>query len=363
MKVEKLGEISRVRTGKYDANHGTIDGDYKFYTCAFEQFKSPTFSFEGEAIVLPGNGANVGEVFYNEGEKFEAYQRTYVIDEIKAYTKYVYYFFKINWKKHLFNNQYGSATNYIRLNNITDFKIPLPPLEEQKKIAEVLSKAEALIAGRKQSIQLLDEYLKSTFLEMFGDPVKNEKGWEKVKFGLITKNENSKRIPVKQADRDKREGEYPYYGATGIIDTIDDYKFDGTYLLIAEDGKNLLFRKRNNAFMAYGKFWVNNHAHVLSFNGKAELRYLEFFLNSIDFGPYISGIDQIKLNRESLDRIPVPLAPISLQTQFAQIVEKTEALKAQYKSHLQELEQLYGALSQRAFRGRQMPSGHLSEHV
>jgi type I restriction enzyme S subunit len=186
---------------------------------------------------------------------------------------------------------------------------------------------------------------------MFGDPIKNEKRWDEIKFINVAKNENSKRFPVKQSDRDLREGIYPYYGATGIIDTIDDYKFYGEYLLIAEDGKNLLFRRKNNAFMAKGKFWVNNHAHVLSYNGIGNLRYLEFFLNNIDFMPFISGIDQVKLNKENLDRIPVPIPPILLQTQFAQIVEKTELLKTEYQHSLHELENLYDSLSQRAFRG------------
>ena len=350
MKLEKLGNIATIKTGKYDVNHSTPDGEYVFYTCAFGQFKSPTYSFEGPAIILPGNGANVGEVFFYDG-KFEAYQRTYVVQNFKADPSYIYTYFKAKWKNSLRNKQFGSATNYIRLNNLTDFIIPVPPLADQLHIAKLLSKAENLISQRKESITVLDEFLKSTFTELFGNVTNNEKGFEKMNFAKVALNENSKRIPVRQSDRDAREGIYPYYGATGIIDTIDDYKFDGDYLLIAEDGKNLLFRKKNNAFMATGRFWVNNHAHVLSFNGVCNLKYLEYFLNSIDFRPYITGIDQVKLNKENLDRIPVPVPPVQLQTRFAQIVEKTETLKTQYQQSLQELENLYGSLSQRAFKG------------
>ena len=254
-------------------------------------------------------------------------------------------------KKRLLQKTKGGTQQFVSLGVLRKFKIKLPSVSDQIQIATILSKAENLIAQRKESIALLDDFLKSSFLEMFGDPVRNEKGWNKIKFKEAVKNENAKRIPVKQGDRDNREGIYPYYGATGIIDTIDDYKFEGEYLLIAEDGKNLLFRKKNNAFMARGRFWVNNHAHVLSFNGNCNLRYLEFFLTSIDFRPFISGIDQVKLNKENLDKIPVPYPPISLQTQFAHIVEKAEALKAQYQSSLQELENLYGSLSQKAFKG------------
>ena len=177
MEFEKLGNIATVKTGKYDVNHSTPDGAYVFYTCAFGQFKSPTYSFEGPAIILPGNGANVGEVFFYNG-KFEAYQRTYVVQNFKADPNYIYAYFKSQWKNSLRNKQFGSATNYIRLNNLTDFTIPIPPLPDQLHIANLLSKAENLIAQRKESIRLLDEFLKSTFLEMFGDPVRNEKGWK-----------------------------------------------------------------------------------------------------------------------------------------------------------------------------------------
>ena len=130
MKFEKLGNIATIKTGKYDVNHSTPDGEYVFYTCAYGQFKSPTYSFEGPSIILPGNGANVGEVFFYDG-KFEAYQRTYVVQNFKADPNYIYAYFKAEWKKSLRNKQFGSATNYIRLNNLTDFSIPLPSLPDQ----------------------------------------------------------------------------------------------------------------------------------------------------------------------------------------------------------------------------------------
>lgn len=206
MEMKYLQELADIKTGKYDANHSTEDGEFLFYTCAFEQFKSPTYSFEGEAIVLPGNGANVGEVFYNKSGKFEAYQRTYVVYNIKEYVPYLYFYFKENWKKSLVNSQYGSATNYIRMDNLAKFKIPLPTLNEQKRIAKVLSEAEALIAQRKQSIALLDEFIKATFLEMFGDPVRNEKGWEIKILKKITNKIGSGATPRGGKEAYKKEG-------------------------------------------------------------------------------------------------------------------------------------------------------------
>lgn len=117
---------------------------------------------------------------------------------------------------------------------------------------------------------------------------------------------NNKRIPLKSLDRAKRQGSYPYYGASGIVDHIDDYIFDGVYLLISEDGENLRTRKTPIAFKAEGKFWVNNHAHVLSEREEGVLDYLEYYFSSLDLNAYITGAVQPKLNKASLDSIKIP---------------------------------------------------------
>lgn len=148
-----LGYLVSVRTGKKDANHGTHDGEYPFFTCASEPIKSPTFSFEGESIILPGNGANVGLCLYYDG-KFEAYQRTYILNNFKGYLKYLYFNLLFDWKRYNSNKQFGSATNYIKLSNITEYPIPLPPLNEQKRIVD---KVERLLDKINQAKQLIEE--------------------------------------------------------------------------------------------------------------------------------------------------------------------------------------------------------------
>ena len=131
----RLGEIANIKTGKKDANYGGKEGKYPFFTCALLPIRCNNFSFDLEAILLPGNGANVGEVFYFKG-KFEAYQRTYVLDFEIENIRYFYYVLKALWKKSIIGKQFGSATNYIRLSNIEELLIPLPPLTEQKRIVE-----------------------------------------------------------------------------------------------------------------------------------------------------------------------------------------------------------------------------------
>ena len=151
--------------------------------------------------------------------------------------------------------------------------------------------------------------------------------WPLVTLGEIVENCNSKRIPLKHAERLDRVGDYDYYGASGVIDKIDDYLFDGDYLLIGEDGNNLISRSSPIAFHARGKFWVNNHAHVLKSNGKADLGFLAFYINSINLEPYVTGSAQPKLNKKNLDSIKIPLPPLDEQKRIAAILDKADAIR------------------------------------
>lgn len=118
---------------------------------------------------------------------------------------------------------------------------------------------------------------------------------------------DSKRKPLSALQRAKKQGIYPYYGAQGIIDHLDDYLLDGEYLLVAEDGANLETRNQPIANIAKGKIWVNNHAHVLGSNGKCPLDLLGFILNNMNISPYVTGCAQPKLNQENLRNIEIEL--------------------------------------------------------
>ena len=118
---------------------------------------------------------------------------------------------------------------------------------------------------------------------------------------------DSKRIPLKEGDRKARKGPYPYYGASGIIDYVDDYIFDEELILLAEDGANILNRATPIAFKAAGKYWVNNHAHVLRPKTNVDIDYLIYYLESLSYIQFNSGAAQPKLNREVCSSIPVVL--------------------------------------------------------
>lgn len=137
--------------------------------------------------------------------------------------------------------------------------------------------------------------------------------FESLKFSDITINYDKKRIPLSTMQRTKRKGNYRYYGAQGVIDYIDDYIFEGKYLLIAEDGENLKSKKQNIAQIAEGKFWVNNHAHIVQCNEKCRIEYLCFLLNSIDLSGYITGSAQPKLSQANLNNIQLSIPTVEIQ--------------------------------------------------
>lgn len=139
-----------------------------------------------------------------------------------------------------------------------------------------------------------------------------------VMLGELVQNHDSRRVPIREADR--CAGPYPYYGASGIVDYVDGYLFDGEYLLIAEDGENLRTLKTPIAFLARGRFWVNNHAHVVSGNRRADTRYLMYALRQVDIRAYLTGSTIPKLTQANLHRIEVPTPPLSQQKAIGEIL-------------------------------------------
>ena len=131
-------------------------------------------------------------------------------------------------------------------------------------------------------------------------------------------NWDSQRIPVRASERKK--GPYPYYGAQGIVDYVDDYIFDGFYILVAEDGENLRSQKENVATLASGKFWVNNHAHVISSKPHCNTKYIFYALSDIDFTSYITGSTIPKLSQASLGNIELPCPSLEVQDAIASIL-------------------------------------------
>lgn len=152
-------------------------------------------------------------------------------------------------------------------------------------------------------------------------------GWCFTDIGELLINRDGERKPVSSAIRSKQTNKiYDYYGAAGVIDKVDSYLFDERLLLVGEDGANLLSRSKNNAFFADGKYWVNNHAHVLDATNKKILDFVAIVINSMKLDDYITGSAQPKLSQDNLNKIPISLPPLAEQERITAEIERWFAL-------------------------------------
>lgn len=204
---------------------------------------------------------------------------------------------------------------------LENIKIPLPPLAIQKEIADYLQFRLTRVEEAKQAVKAELEAakaLKQAYLrEVFSS--EQSKNWGKVKLGDMCENLDSKRVPITSNVRNK--GNIPYYGASGVVDYVEDYIFDEDLLLVSEDGANLISRTQPIAFSISGKTWINNHAHVLKFESRITQQFVEFYINYADINIFVSGSAQPKLNQENLNKIPIPLPPLAIQKEIADYLQ------------------------------------------
>jgi len=240
----------------------------------------------------------------------------FIADEEKSDVRFIKYFFDI-YKERMQRISQGATQDNLSLEKLLTFEVPTPPLQTQKRIADILSAYDDLIENNLKRIKLLEQAAQNIYKEWFvnlrfpgheNTPINVEtglpEGWEKKMFNDVSVNNNRKRIPVNGTDRSKRQGNYRYYGATGVMDYIDDYIFDGRFLLVAEDGT--VYDKVGNAYtqLVEGKFWVNNHAHIIS-AGSLPVEYLYLAMKHYPIGHLITGAVQLKLSMKNLKRVEV----------------------------------------------------------
>jgi len=365
MRTECLGAITHIRTGKLDVNAGHEDGKYPFFTCANTPYKINVYAFDEEALLVAGNG-DLNVKYFNG--KFNAYQRTYVIAKkygAELSMKYLYYFME-TYMGYLRKNAIGGIIKYIKLGHLTEAKIPLPPIDDQIRIAHLLGKVEQLIAQRKQHLQQLDDLLKSVFLEMFGDPVRNEMGWDKPElkaFGKISTGNTPPRNDPANYDDD-------------FIEWIKTDNITGDAVFVTPSAEHISKTgARRGRTVSSGALLVACIAGSVGSIGRAALtdRTVAFNqqINAIqptaDTNPlYLYGLFKLSrayiqshatkgmkkiLTKGDFEQITMIKPPLDIQNRFAAIVEKVENVKSHYQQSLTELEALYGALSQQAFKG------------
>ena len=242
-----------------------------------------------------------------------------------------YYFQYFNWGKYSAGDEkvLGKTLNKKKLEVLPVY---YPSLSEQQRIVSRLDAAFAYIDELKLNAEKQLSEARILFQKALTKAMEPKEGWEEKKLPDISENLDSMRKPVTKKDR--TEGIYPYYGASGIVDYVDGYIFDEDLLCISEDGANLLMRTYPIAFPISGKVWVNNHAHVLRFKCMATQKFVEYYFAGIKLDEYITGAAQPKLTQKALNNIVINI-PDSVDEQ-QRIVSRLDAVSA----HIRELEEV-----------------------
>ena len=187
------------------------------------------------------------------------------------------------------------------------------------------------------------------------------KEWEVKMLGEVCTFLDSQRIPIKDADRGKMQGKYPYYGASGIIDYVNDYIFDDDLILLGEDGANIIMRSTPLAFLVNGKVWINNHAHVLKTKSGFSRYYVCNYLESLSYDKYNTGTAQPKLNREVCEKIPVLLPPEEEQNSISELLTTWDTAIEKQSELVEKLKLRKRALMQQLFTGKKRLPGFNGE--
>lgn len=228
--------------------------------------------------------------------------------------KYLLYFMETQ-TKNLIRQATTGTIPYISRNKFEELEVPVPPMEIQQEIVRILDRFTELEAGLQAELDVRKkqyEYYKEKLLTF-------DEKMSMVTLPAISVNHDRKRKPITGNQRE--QGSIPYYGASGVVDYVKDYLFDGDYLLISEDGANLTARVTPIAFSISGKTWVNNHAHILQFQTGIDRKFVEYYLNSIDLSYYTTGAAQPKLNQYNLNKIPIPNPSFEEKKKIVEILD------------------------------------------
>lgn len=207
----------------------------------------------------------------------------------------------------------------------------------------------------KKDIKIIPISNKDSFREVI------PQNWEIKTLNDVCDFLDTQRVPIKDTDRTKMPGIYPYYGASGIIDYVNKYIFDEDLILLAEDGANIINRSTPIAFLVNGKIWVNNHAHVLKARPVIDRYYLCAYLESLKYDKYNTGTAQPKLNRETCEKIPVLIPPLPEQRKIANILNTWDKAIEKQTKLIEKLELRKKELMQQLLTGKKRLSGFSGE--
>lgn len=299
----------------------------------------------GESIIVGRVGAYCGSLQYSNHSAWITDNAIYGVVKPGNDTRFLYYLMNTIPIREFAGGSAQPLINQTILNNIS---VNVPNLKIQRRIADILGSLDDKIELNRRMNETLEQMAMALYKHWFvdfgpfqdGEFVETElgmsipNGWEICNFGDVSLNFNSRRIPLSNIQRQERKGSYPYYGAAGIIDFVDDYLYDGVFLLVGEDGS--VMKDDGTPFLQYveGKFWVNNHAHVIQGTNDVSTEWLMLHLKSTDISRYVTGAVQPKLSKGNLNSIPFVLPPTEIRKEFNnKIVSFFEQIRSNEKEN------------------------------
>ena len=364
--MARLGDLTNIKTGKLDANAASSDGQYPFFTCSKETLLIDNYRYDCECVLVAGNG-DLNVKYYNG--KFDAYQRTYIIeskDKSILFVPYLYRFLD-KYVETLREQSIGGVIKYIKLGNLTDAEIPLPSLQDQQQIVAVMDKLNDLISLRKQQLAKLDEAVKSRFIELFGNLKINSHGWKTETFGTCFDITSSKRILKSEW---KAEG-VPFLRVRDMVQLATTGTMDNEFFVSEEfystlsdtDGVPRVGDILVSATSTLGKCYIVKQgerfyfkdADVIRFRAKKKIDPLFFIeqLKSNYIEEQISrtlGVTTVAhFTIKAAKKIEMRLPELTLQKQFAAFVRQIDKSKLTIQQSLDKLETLKKSLMQQYF--------------
>ena len=306
---------------------------------------------------ITGDGITFGRACMVPTDVFPACVNQHVsivrVDPRRADAGYVLAFLtRPEVKQYIESFNAGGSRRAVTKGHIESFRLPLPPLSEQRAIAHILGTLDDKIELNRRMSETLEAMARALFKSWFVDfdPVRAKaegrdpglpkpladlfparlvdselgeipEGWEVKPVGDHMVNFDSKRVPVSGAERSKRQGTYPYHGAAGVLDYVDDYLFDGIYLLVGEDGSVVQSNELAVTQYVWGKIWVNNHAHVLQGRGAVSTEQLYLYFHFEPVAPYVTGAVQPKLSQGRMNTMPFVFAGEDLCRAFERAIQ------------------------------------------
>lgn len=358
--IKKIKDIANICYGKSQKEVEVEDGKYKILGTGGVIGYTNDFLWNRPSVLI-GRKGTIDKPQYIEEPFWTVDTLFYTKINENYIAKWFYYYLdNIDLKK------YNEATGVPSLSvaNLNTIRIATPTKKEQEKISFILSTVDEQIDNVDALIEKNKELKKGLMQTLLTKGIghtkfkKTEIGeipeeWDVKKLECVFEILDSMRKPIKASDREKIEGNIPYYGASGVIDWINDYIFDEELILLGEDGENLNSRNSDLAFKISGKTWVNNHAHVFRVINKKEcnIDFMVYYLEAKDYSIYIAGSAQPKITQAQCRKFLLPLPEKQEQDKIASILLESDKKIEEYENKKQKLEELKKGLMQQLLTG------------